>query len=357
MRMDLIPGLPADMALECLVRVPYQHFSSVSSVCRSWKREIELPEFWRHRKASGLTRKVIVLAQSRVDPTREQGPKKYAAAPVYCLTVCEPEMGYWAELPPMPGYSDGLPMFCQLAEVGSSLVVMGGLDPMTWEVSNCVFVYDFISAKWRRGADMPGGRRLFFACAADSDRTVFVAGGHDSEKCALKSAMAYDVARNEWAHMPDMARERDEPKGVYHRGKFLVIGGYLTSAQGRFQTDAESFDVAMWRWGPVEEDFLDVATCPRNCADGGDGKLVVPCGADMAVREGSTWRAAAEMPWEVRNTTYVAVWEGKVLVIGSHRFDGPYKTFVLDLKSCRWERVEAEDKFSGHVQSGCCLEL
>ncbi|KAL3633014.1 hypothetical protein CASFOL_025998 [Castilleja foliolosa] len=353
--MGLIPGLPADMSLECLVRVPYQHFYSVSSVCRSWKREIELPEFWRHRKASGLTRKVIILAQARVDPT--QVPNKYAAAPVYCLTVCEPETGYWAELPMIPGHSNGLPMFCQLVGVGSSLVVMGGLDLVTWEASNGVFIYDFISATWRRGPDMPGGRRLFFACASDSERTVFVAGGHDGEKCALKSAMAYDVARNEWVHMPDMARERDETEGVCHLGKFHVIGGYPTSSQGRFETDVESFDVDTWRWGPVEEDFLDVAECPRNCADSGDGKLVVLRGDDVVVRVGSTWRAAAEMPCEVRNTTFVAAWEGKVLVIGSRRFGEAYKTFVLDLKSCNWERVKAEDKFTGHVQSGCCLEL
>ncbi|KAL3631845.1 hypothetical protein CASFOL_024829 [Castilleja foliolosa] len=357
MHMDLFPGLPADMALECLVRVPYQHFSSVSSVSRGWKREIELPEFWRYRKASGLTRNVIVLARARVDPNREQGLKKYDAAPVYCLTVFEPKTGCWAKLPPIPGYSDGLPMVCQLVGVGLNLVVMGGLDPVTWEASNGVFVYDFISATWRRGADMPGSRRLFFACASDSDRMVFVAGGHGGEKCALKSTMAYDVVRNEWAHMPDMARERDEPKGVWYRGKFHVIGGYPTNGQGRFETGAESFDIATWHWGPVEEDFLDVAVCPRNCADSGDRKLVMSRGADMVVREGSTWRAVVEMPLEVRNTTYVTAWEGKVLVIGSHGFGAPYKTFVLDLKSCKWERVDAEDKFSGHVQSGCCMEL
>ncbi|KAL0415286.1 UNVERIFIED_CONTAM: F-box/kelch-repeat protein SKIP20 [Sesamum latifolium] len=78
--MDLIPGLPDDLGLECLVRVPHQYFSSVSSVCRSWKRWIELPEFWRHRKFSGLTRKVIVMAQARVDPTRGLGAEKHAAA-------------------------------------------------------------------------------------------------------------------------------------------------------------------------------------------------------------------------------------------------------------------------------------
>ncbi|THF95208.1 hypothetical protein TEA_016025 [Camellia sinensis var. sinensis] len=65
----------------------------------------------------------------------------------------------------------GLPIFCQLAGVGLNLVVMGGWNPVTWQVSNAVFVYDFVSATWKRGADMPGGPRSFFACASDFDRT------------------------------------------------------------------------------------------------------------------------------------------------------------------------------------------
>ncbi|KAL6559861.1 hypothetical protein OROGR_004978 [Orobanche gracilis] len=202
---------------------------------------------------------------------------------------------------------------------------------------------------------MPGSRRSFFACAADSDRVVFVAGGHDSEKCALKSAMAYDVATDDWVHMPDMARERDESEGVYCRGVFHVIGGYPSAAQGRFVTSAESFDAATGQWGPVEEDFLGNTVSPVNWADGGDEKLVMCAG--VAVREGPAWRAAAELPHDVRNAAWVTAWQGKVMVIGSEIFGGPYKTYLLDLKSCKWERVEEEEDFSGHVQSGCCMEL
>lgn len=353
MNMDLIPGLPYDLGLECLVRIPHHHFSSVASVCRSWKREFQLPEFWLHRKASGLTRKLVVFAQT----TREPGFKKSAAAPVYRLTLCEPETGYWAELPPLPGHSDGLPLFCQVVGVGLNLVVIGGWDPLTLEVSNSVFIYNFISATWRRGTDMPGGRRSFFACASDSDRMVFVAGGHDGDKRALRSAVAYDVARDEWAPMPDMATERDESKGIYRRGAFHVIGGYRTSMQGMFETSAESFDVAAWRWGLVDEDFLDSATCPRSCVDDGDGKLYMIRGADVAALEGSTWRAVAEVPSDVRNTAYVTAWQGKVMVIGSEGLGAAYRIFVLDLKRCKWERVEAEEDCSGHVQSGCSFEL
>ncbi|PIN03305.1 hypothetical protein CDL12_24174 [Handroanthus impetiginosus] len=299
------------------------------------------------------------MAQSRLDPSREFGVKKYAAAgaPVYQLTVCEPETGYWAELPPIPGYSDGLPMFCQLVGVGLNLVVMGGVNPVTWEVLHSVFIYNFVSDTWHRGADMPGCRRLFFACASDYSRMVFVAGGHDQEKCALKSAMAYDVVKNEWIVMPEMTKERDEANGVYSQGKFHVIGGYHTNMQGRFERSAESFDVVTRQWGPVQDDFLDRATCPRNCVEDRNGNLFMCRDNDVAVQEGSTWRAVAPLPTSVRNTAYVAAWQDKVLVIGSGRFGAPYETFVLDVKRCKWGKVEAEKDFLGHVQAGCCLEL
>ena len=54
-------------------------------------------------------------------------------------------------------------------------------------------------------ADMPGARR------SGLERVVYVAGGHDGEKNALKSALVYDVAKDEWAPLPDMARERSIP--------------------------------------------------------------------------------------------------------------------------------------------------
>uniref|UniRef100_A0A5B7BT57 F-box domain-containing protein n=1 Tax=Davidia involucrata TaxID=16924 RepID=A0A5B7BT57_DAVIN len=356
--MELIPGLPDDVGLECLIRVPYKHISSVASVCRSWKVEIELSEFWWHRKAAGFSRSVVVLAQARVDPTRTPGIMKCLATPVYRLTVCELDTCSWSEMPPVPGYSGGLPMFCQVAGVGLNLVVMGGWNPVTWEVSNAVFIYNFVLGRWRRGADMPGGSRSFFACASDCDRTVFVAGGHDDEKNSLRSALAYDVAKDEWSRLPDMAGERDECKGLFHGDKFHVIGGYHTEMQGRFERSAETFDVATWQWDQVQEDFLETATCPSTCVNSQDGRQYMCRGdGDVAVLQNSTWQPVAELPAEVHNTSYVTAWQGKMLVIGSPRFGEPHSAYALDLKSHTWKKVEAPEEYSGHVQSGCCLEI
>ncbi|CAI9114083.1 OLC1v1014714C1 [Oldenlandia corymbosa var. corymbosa] len=359
--MELFPNLPSDIGFECLVRVPYDHFPTVGSVCKSWNLEIQLPEFMNQRKAAGFTRNVIVLSQARVNSTGSKAGStlKVHATPAYRLAIFEPETGHWTELPPVPGFADGLPMFCQLVGVGLNLVLMGGLDPVSWEVSNSVFVFSFLTATWKRGADMPGCKRSFFSCASDSDRTVFVAGGHDDEKNALRSALAYDVENDHWVELPDMACERDESKGVFHNGKFHVIGGYSTNMQGRFSASAEAFDVTTWKWDPFEDDFLEASTCPRTCTSvAPDGRLLMCRDADVLEVKNAKWQALAQLPNDVRNIAYVtATSRGNLLVIGSPRFSEPHQVYMLDLKRYTWTKLEMPEIFSGHVQSGSCLEM
>ncbi|XP_061338573.1 F-box/kelch-repeat protein At1g80440-like [Gastrolobium bilobum] len=364
--MELISGLPDDVARDCLIRVSYQQFSAVASVCKGWNTEIQMPEFRRRRRTTGHSEKIFVTVQSRVDSDkRESGLLvKAMTNPVFRLSVFEPETGIWSELPMAPEFHNGLPMFCQIAGVGYDLVIMGGWDPDSWKASNSVFIYNFLSAKWRRGADMPGGPRTFFACASDYDRTVYVAGGHDEEKNALRSAFAYDVARDVWVPLPDMARERDECKAVFRRdgggsGTLRVVGGYRTEMQGRFEPSAEAFDVDAWKWSPLEEEFLDGGACPRTCVDGGDeeGRMYMCRGGDVVELKGNTWQTVAKVPGEIRNVACVGAWEGALLLIGSSGLGEPHMGFLLDLKSGAWAKLDSPDNYTGHVQSGCLLEI
>jgi hypothetical protein len=366
--MELISGLPEDIARDCLIRVSYQQFPVVSSVSKGWNTEIQLPEFHRVRKSTGHAQKILVTVQSEFDSEKcKTGSLVKAMAmtnPVYKLNVLETETGIWSELPMGPELSDGLPLFCQIAGVGYDLVVMGGWAPDSWKASNSVFIYNFLSAKWRRGADMPGGPRTFFSCVSDHQRMIYVVGGHDEEKNALRSAFVYDVVNDVWAQLPDMARERDECKAVFCRsvngaGTIRVVGGYCTEMQGRFERSAEEFDVATWKWGPVEEEFLDDATCPRTCVDGCnvEGIMYMCQGDDVVSFEGDTWQVMAKVPREIRNVACMAAWEGALLLIGSSGFGEPYMGFVLGLKSGVWSKLESPENYTGHVQSGCLLEI
>ena len=212
---QLIPGLPDDVARECLARVPYTGFPSARSACKQWREELESPAFHELRRRDGLCRTLVALAQSA--PTAGAGPLHKHNSPSitapYWPVLFDPDSNNWSQLP----YADhlfpfGLPLFCQLAAVGNSLLVVGGWDPSSWAASGEIFIFSFLSSSWRRGKCMPGARRSFFACASDGRRYLFVAGGHDEEKNALKSALVYDVEEDEWVSLPEMARERDECK-------------------------------------------------------------------------------------------------------------------------------------------------
>ncbi|XWS11879.1 hypothetical protein CRYUN_Cryun37aG0039100 [Craigia yunnanensis] len=356
--MELIPNLPNDIARECLIRVSYDQFVTLFSICKGWKTEIEMPEFLHLRKATCHGQKLVVMAQARVDLDWKQGVQKGCSVkPVYGLSLLEPDTGNWVDLPQVPDeFPDGLPYFCQIVAVGYDLVVMGGLDPVTWEVSSSVFVFNFLTLKWRRGADMPGVRRSMFGCASGDARMVYVAGGHDDEKNALRSALAYDVAKDEWIPLPDMAEERDECKGVFHHGKFLVVGGYCTDMQGKFEKSAEVFDIPMWRWDHLQDDFLKATTCPRTCISGDDMGMYMICKGDVVALK-DAWQVIAKLPGDVCKIAYMTTWQDKLLAIGSSRFDEPHNAYVLNLKKSEWTKLEIPEKYSGHVQSGCYLEI
>ncbi|CAA7403063.1 unnamed protein product [Spirodela intermedia] len=368
----LIPGLPDDVARACLTRVPYPGFRAVRSVCKQWREELESPAFHEVRRGGGLNRTLVALAQSEqpssaasVSPLHKNHHRASSGTMPYRMALFEPDSGTWDDLPTAPDHlPHGLPLFCQVAATGRTLVVLGGWDPSSWAASDEVFIYDFLSGDWRRGAPMPGPRRSFFACASDSHRTVYVAGGHDDEKNALRSAMAYDVERDEWAPLPDMAKERDECKGVFRGGAFLVVGGYSTETQGQFGKCSEAFDAAARRWSPVDEDALATGLCPRTCVAGDEG--LYRCTSSHVEFRGdsgeSTWLPVAELPEEVRLAPCaVALPGGRLMVVGSACHGGPHSCYILepaDGKRPRpWRRAAVPEEYSGHVQASCCLQI
>ncbi|PKA63434.1 F-box/kelch-repeat protein [Apostasia shenzhenica] len=368
---NLIPGLPEDIAVECLVRLPHQSFSHLRRVCRRWKQELDSPLFHRFRRSAGFSRSFLVLAQADPPAAIAGGPahKHSASFPSYRLALLDPSTGEWDSLPQIPASSGGIPLFCGLAAAGRELVVVGGWDPDTWVASDSVYIYNFIAGAWRHGRPMPGPRRSFFACAGSSSGLVFVAGGHDEEKNALRSAYAYDVARDEWAQLPDMARERDECAGMFiaggGAGLFRVVGGYSTAMQGRFDRSGEEFDTINWKWQPVEEAAMDAEESPRSCAAGRDGRMYLcsSSGRVVSAAEGEGWKMVAEVPEDAMVAAQMVACGGSLVVMGAGSHGMAPSAYVLELKQARgwsaaeWRRLEMPPEYSGHVHGGCCFEI
>uniref|UniRef100_A0A5B7BKH6 F-box domain-containing protein n=1 Tax=Davidia involucrata TaxID=16924 RepID=A0A5B7BKH6_DAVIN len=343
----LIPGLPEELGLECLTRLPYTAHRVASRVCRRWRELLQSREFYYHRKQCGYTHKAACLVQSQQLPPVTEGPKQTAGSPSYGITVFDPVTQTWDRLSSLPKYPNGLlPLFCQLASSEGKLIVMGGWDPVSYDPVLDVFVYDFMTQQWRQGKDMPS-KRSFFAIGAVKNR-VYVAGGHDENKNALKSVWAYDLRSDEWDELTQMSQERDECEGlVIGDDEFWVVSGYRTDSQGMFEASAESYQLGTGEWKRVEGAWK-ADQCPRSCVGGGvgkDGKLVCWAESDSAVRVGACGVALG----------------GRTLITGSAYQGAPQGFYMAETKegqNSKLVRIDhVPDEFSGFIQSGCCVEI
>lgn len=276
---QLIPGLPDEIAIECLVRVPYKFHCNMKSVCRSWRTLVSHGSFYEERRRSGAAEHMVCLIQplppqspsltecsdsdgsdSYVCKTSEKegeaADEKSSGLPLvqHGLSIYNATHQSWNRLMRSGGAHVRVPMFCQCVALPGKLLLLGGWDPNTLEPVPDVYVLDLIGgARWRRAAPMSVARS-FFACGVVGQSTVYVAGGHDNQKNALRSAEVYDANADEWRMLPAMAEERDECQGLSWEGdsRFWVVSGYSTENQGQFRSDAECFDPITGTWSRIE---------------------------------------------------------------------------------------------------------
>ncbi|KAJ7980568.1 F-box/kelch-repeat protein [Quillaja saponaria] len=340
---ELVPGLPEELGLECLTRLPYSDYRVSVRVCRRWRHLLQSDDFYYHRKKSGHTRRLACLLQAISAPEVTDGRKSSGCPITYGITVLDPVGLTWERLDPVWEYPDGLPLFCQLASCEGKLVLMGGWNPVSYDPVTKIYVYDFRTNQWRRGKDMPS-KRSFFAIGYFHGR-VYVAGGHDENKNALKSAWVYDLRRDEWDELSPMSQERDECEGVVVGNEFWVVSGYATESQGMFEGTVEAYEFESGLWKRVDLSW-EVGRCPRSCVGfGKDGKLVSWAESDSGVRVGACG---------------IVLGAAQTLVTGSEYQGAPNGFYLVGTKegqNCKFEKISVPVEFSGFVQSGCCVEV
>jgi hypothetical protein len=288
---QLIPGLPDEIAMDCLVRVPYKFHSNMKLVCQSWRSLIMHPSFYQERRRSGTAEHMVCMIQPLPTPSpppitessasdelsseKEEGvdEKSCSRPPLiqHGLTIFNATHQTWHRMMRASGAGRSLriPMFCQCVALPASgkILFLGGWDPNTLEPVPDAYVLDLIGAggaRWRRAAPMSVARS-FFACGIVGQSTVYVAGGHDNQKNALQSAEVYDANADEWRTLPAMAEERDECQGISWEGdsRFWVVSGYSTDSQGFFRSDAECYDPITESWSKIEGVWPYRSVSPR----------------------------------------------------------------------------------------------
>eukprot|EP00262_Sarcandra_glabra_P002350 TRINITY_DN12631_c0_g1_i1.p1 TRINITY_DN12631_c0_g1~~TRINITY_DN12631_c0_g1_i1.p1 ORF type:complete len:399 (+),score=28.28 TRINITY_DN12631_c0_g1_i1:431-1627(+) len=382
----LIPGLPNEIALDCLSRVPYQHHSQLKLVCQGWRNLLSNPSsyLYQYRKTTGSSEDFVCLVQpintssttqtQITSPTDLKDDDKSVSLirhtpPVYGLTIYNATHGTWHRIPPTPLLPSGIPMFCHCVTLPGKLLLIGGWDPTTLDSVPDVYVYDFLSGGgWTRGAPMSTARS-FFACAAIGSSSIYVAGGHDNQKNALRSAEVYDAEANQWRSLPEMAEERDECQGVgCGNGTFWVVSGYGTERQGRFESSAEWFDPVSGSWSRVERVWPFGNSSPR-CALGGSGSSgflriwFVDC---SGVREydGSEkkWTLMGSIPGNTLGSSSICMAPigDQIFVMGTRGGEPnsqSHRACLLEKGRWKWTEVETPVSFSAFVYSASSLHL
>lgn len=281
---QLIPGLPDEIAMDCLVRVPYKFHSNMKLVCQSWRSLIMHASFYQERRRSGTAEHMVCLVQPLPAPSpappsitessdsdEKSSKKEEGRTPLvqHGLSIYNPTHRTWHRMTRPCGGAVRIPMFCQCVALPASgkILLLGGWDPNTLEPVPDLYVLDLIGAggaRWRRAAPMSVARS-FFACGVVGQSMVYVAGGHDNQKNALQSAEVYDANADEWRTLPAMAEERDECQGLSWEGdsRFWVVSGYSTESQGIFRSDAECYDPTTGSWSKIEGVWPHRSVSPR----------------------------------------------------------------------------------------------
>ncbi|GLJ06604.1 hypothetical protein SUGI_0042860 [Cryptomeria japonica] len=351
---DVITSLPEEIARECLLRVPYKCHPNLMSVCRKWEAVVKSPRFYQDRKRFGLKQQFLCLAATLPADNRKEHGKRVRRICAYDLVdeSCE-------TLPPIPDFPDGIPHLSHLLSTPTEkLVVMGGWHPLTWQSLTTVFVYEFSSAQWRRGVDMPTVRSLF-SCSCSSSSLIYVTGGHDDDKKALRSAEVYDVEHDRWDVLPDMKEERDECASVFIDEKLFVMSGYTTETQGRFEGSAQVFDPNTRIWNRVEDMWTLPQRSLRLCVFA-FGRLYSFTTRHVMQYDvvKNQWVVVCALPESLCAVTCVTACYNGILVAGSTA-GGDEKSicFMYNPVNEEWKTLETPTNLQGFIQSAAAVEI
>ncbi|KAJ7295355.1 hypothetical protein O6H91_17G065000 [Diphasiastrum complanatum] len=291
--MTLLPGLPDDVALECLVRVPRHVICNLGFVCSSWRRVSSSDIFKKVRLEANVAEGwIYVLAGSPTDI-------KFKAF--------DPKCNKWYDLPPAPEYTPkhSWEGFACVA-LASTLILMGGVrrkfnearqELEEEEVCGDVFLYDAFMNQWSRGVSMLTPRS-WFAASVVEDR-VFVAGGQ-GRNSFLTSAEMFDPKLNAWNPIADIKLPRSSCVGMSMGDKFWVIAGEIVrnSNQGRFilRGSAEVFDPTSGKWKFIPEMWVDSLKVPGPNTIY-KGKILAFCNEKLMTYEesGNYWKHVGSM--------------------------------------------------------------
>eukprot|EP00249_Psilotum_nudum_P004619 c18120_g1_i1 orf=330-1799(-) len=218
---QLIPGLPDELSLRILARVPRGSHSSLKLVCVAWHEAFTGKEMFGIRKELGITEEWL-----------------------YILLKDEDDRLWWQALDPLTGRWERLP---SMPDMSSDDELEHGSSGWSWFASMGFSSMSLLRGLFRRNDSVD--KSPFCGCAAGSlNGYLYVIGGF-LRACATKCVWRYDPRTNEWTEAAAMSTPRAYCKTAFLRDKLYVVGGVNRGGGGLTPLQsAEVYDAATNTW-------------------------------------------------------------------------------------------------------------
>ncbi|PSR98700.1 F-box/kelch-repeat protein [Actinidia chinensis var. chinensis] len=212
----LFPGLPDDIALNCLLRVPIKSHTACRAVCKRWYLLFSSKErfFTRRREFRLRDPWLFVFAFNKCI-----GRIQWL---VFDLTHFS-----WHSIPAMPCKDNICPHGFRCVSIPSKgvLFVCGGVLCDVDCPLNLVLKYEIRKNRWTVMTKMNMGR-LFFASGV-IDEMIYVAGGNSTDIFELDSAEVFDPDKGTWRQISSMGTNMASYDAAVLNGKLLVTEGWF----------------------------------------------------------------------------------------------------------------------------------
>ncbi|XP_065878563.1 F-box/kelch-repeat protein At1g30090 [Euphorbia lathyris] len=212
----LLPGLPDDVAFNCLLRLPVQSLATCRAVCKRWHLLLGNKErFFTRRKELGF-----------------KDPWLFVFAFHKCTgkiqwQVLDLTHFLWHTIPAMPCKDKVCPhgFRCASIPLDGTLFVCGGMVSDVDCPLDLVLKYEMQKNRWTV-MDRMFAARSFFASGV-IDGMIYVAGGNSTDLFELDSAEVLDPVKGNWSRISSMGTNMASYDAAVLDGKLLVTEGWL----------------------------------------------------------------------------------------------------------------------------------
>ncbi|ONK56980.1 uncharacterized protein A4U43_C10F15310 [Asparagus officinalis] len=296
----LFCGLPDDLSLLCLAKVPRRYHHVLRCVSKRWRAFLSSEE-WHFCRGKYSLEEAWIYAMCR-DKCGHN-----------CLYVLDPERHSWKHI-------DTIPSAClkrlgmSFEASGKKLYLLGGGDGWDKDCADDVFCYDPSAERWKEAARMPTDRCFFLSAAVDNK--IFVTAGTGSgSPTKLKEWDIYDPISNSW-------RSESNPMPISDRLKSTCFNGKIYTFHKTWYNKiyARVYDPLSKKWEDIHKEIASCQFGPMVIVDGTLYMLDETSGTRLMIwdQEYQLWVPLARLSLQLtRPPCQLAAIGRKIFIIGT----------------------------------------